>query len=1612
MNESSVASSEKSHRYSLNTDNIRHNINKDIMDFNETIETDTLFSLLEKITFDVGRVDFTSKWFSIFSLAISMIFLLLTSVGSSLFNQSIDQTNNYVVFIIEYITHLVPDSNDVLITLLVNLFISFLFISLINYNIYTLIQYKDNRYPSTQKLNFWIFISRCILPIFTCYFSYLLWKGVRLILQSHDRTLRLVYFIFGFFLSIADFLLLYLSDRIWQTTPIIRKNDYSQLWFGYCGFSFKIHVTISIIELTTQIAILVGGFKGTIIFLGVVCAISIFAIFWLIRNLPFIQPATCSMYVTVFMQCIIFSINPLLSYFLKSNISFIFVFDILGFIIIFFISRCIVARRSLSVVKVFNSLYTDHEESESELITLMAERNDRKKVDYSLLGLKYPYTVSLMMRVGYLYQMDDVTSLDFIKYAVDNFNNARIYYCAAQIAYELQTNLIYIGEVQKMCTSTSAIPNSQTFIKLFNELRQELLTQFNKPLLEGLHLAKKSGFQLKSIIGDFWGAVLKQKLENMADVITMITNARAKASNSYQRMLRDFPNSNIVLRETTAFYHNTMGDHIKAMECHILSKKGKEEENLTATSMMITTDTLLSTTTGGGGTVDKTFANRMDPSISAQEVFKNMPSGPSKCLTFVFVMTFLLMFVGPIITLTMGVFDMRSFTNTFDPVKVFSDALYAITRIPQLIRRYHLFLNGQIVPWTTEIGPVRGTNLEFIPASNCTPAIKKYVQRLRDLSVSMIRIAKTNSAIEKLLSAKDHKMKTKATVSEASSFEMLVLYTNMAENLLNISQDKWMTVNTTEEAEFIFDNVDELISAMKRVMTITNHNVIQRQDEFEMKADILHAIAWAVPVFIIIPFLLIVIKHLKLEINFILKLFFGFPKNEISILRWSMKAQNSKKKLKENENPEPKAQSALQSSITKSQTSEEVSNKTDASEQTIETLATTPRTHTGMYSKLIKSILLYTAISSTITSIGIVMYKSAMLDILNVSYGYVMATDSTATAIASYVWGQETFSRKPMNNKTLAEAKNLTWYYVNAITRTFDSFLYTSDDGMKAALLLDADVINAYVTSTSVNQVSDKFKPMHGFLHSVYFSLSCETQLRLLWETSYFIMNASDPTEYTFDQDNFTYQYEHLIFSHLDYCLTAGEKLLLSKTDQLETKHLYKMLLLFFSLFAVQFLYYFTFTISAFFAAKSHHSTVHGLMLLIPPEFLLKNQMVLKWISGSVNYKTYNKMRDSIKSKESSNISYDFIVNNSKSGLILMDADLKITQTNTTVCTMLKLEPQDLLGQNLIEILEKQLNDKEIKSVLHTLTSETNKMKSGRSKTQHCTVRSSIMDKSNQMMYLTLIVMGHSNSQNHEEESENRAPATSFSVIVVDSTAEHFQAALVASEKAKGEKLIESLLPPSIIKRMNEGETDITFEVQQATVLFTSIVAWSNLTQDMKATQVMSILNSLFIAYDEELHNFPAITKMKTIGHIYMCCGGLFSDSTVNSGQVVVEYAVKLLEIAQKVSKDLGINFQITVGVNTGGPIKCGILGVTRPVFDIIGDVVNVASRMNLHCLPGYVQISPTTYESIKYLNFNIKERGEIQVKGKGMMKTYVVSQGTPAVPGVGSAMNLAKSFV
>ena len=160
----------------------------------------------------------------------------------------------------------------------------------------------------------------------------------------------------------------------------------------------------------------------------------------------------------------------------------------------------------------------------------------------------------------------------------------------------------------------------------------------------------------------------------------------------------------------------------------------------------------------------------------------------------------------------------------------------------------------------------------------------------------------------------------------------------------------------------------------------------------------------------------------------------------------------------------------------------------------------------------------------------------------------------------------------------------------------------------------------------------------------------------------------------------------------------------------------------------------------------------------------------------------------------------------------------------------------------------------------------------------------------------------------------------------------------------------------------------------------------------------MENLSTIFARFDTICSNFPLITKIKLIGDVYMAAAGLFTqdEPPSNHASQIVQFGLDVLTALEDVNATLDSSLQVRIGVNTDGPLIAGVLGTDKPLFDIIGDPINVAARLQSTCIPGTVQISHTTYEVIREMNFNIEQRGEIYLKGKGKKMAYIVRQMQP----------------
>jgi class 3 adenylate cyclase len=202
------------------------------------------------------------------------------------------------------------------------------------------------------------------------------------------------------------------------------------------------------------------------------------------------------------------------------------------------------------------------------------------------------------------------------------------------------------------------------------------------------------------------------------------------------------------------------------------------------------------------------------------------------------------------------------------------------------------------------------------------------------------------------------------------------------------------------------------------------------------------------------------------------------------------------------------------------------------------------------------------------------------------------------------------------------------------------------------------------------------------------------------------------------------------------------------------------------------------------------------------------------------------------------------------------------------------------------------------------------------------------------------------------------------------------------------ESLLLNILPPSIAQRLREGEGVIADRFDEMTVLFADVVDFTPLSARRSATEVVGLLNSVFSAFDGLVERY-ALEKIKTVGDAYMVAGGLSPDGPADDAERVADMALEMIEAVDRVGAELGEPLAIRVGLHTG-PAVAGVIGIKKFIYDVWGDTVNTASRMESHGVPGRVQVTDTTYRRLRSTH-DFEPRGTIDVKGKGSIETYLL---------------------
>ena len=206
-------------------------------------------------------------------------------------------------------------------------------------------------------------------------------------------------------------------------------------------------------------------------------------------------------------------------------------------------------------------------------------------------------------------------------------------------------------------------------------------------------------------------------------------------------------------------------------------------------------------------------------------------------------------------------------------------------------------------------------------------------------------------------------------------------------------------------------------------------------------------------------------------------------------------------------------------------------------------------------------------------------------------------------------------------------------------------------------------------------------------------------------------------------------------------------------------------------------------------------------------------------------------------------------------------------------------------------------------------------------------------------------------------------------------------------ERDRAESLLMNILPESIAARLKKNPATIADDFEDSTILFADIVGFTKYTETATPAQLIALLNAIFTEFDDLSDKYSA-EKIKTIGDAYMAVSGVPIDRR-NHAELMADMALDMQEAVRRYNQTTGQAFQIRVGIHSG-PVIAGVIGKKKFAYDLWGDSVNTAARMESHGVPGEVQVTEATYSLLKG-KYHFEERGVIDIKGKGTMPVFLL---------------------
>jgi adenylate cyclase len=232
-----------------------------------------------------------------------------------------------------------------------------------------------------------------------------------------------------------------------------------------------------------------------------------------------------------------------------------------------------------------------------------------------------------------------------------------------------------------------------------------------------------------------------------------------------------------------------------------------------------------------------------------------------------------------------------------------------------------------------------------------------------------------------------------------------------------------------------------------------------------------------------------------------------------------------------------------------------------------------------------------------------------------------------------------------------------------------------------------------------------------------------------------------------------------------------------------------------------------------------------------------------------------------------------------------------------------------------------------------------------------------------------------------------------LSVFLLDITARRTVEEALRYQREQVEELLSSILPPKIAQQLHFGADIVADHFAEVTILFADLVNFTELASQTSPVELIRRLNQIFSMFDRITEDY-GLEKIKTIGDAYMVVGGV-PEPRADHAIAIAEMALAMQAAMTQFNQEQGTDFHLRIGINTG-PVIAGVIGTKKPSYDLWGDAVNIASRMESQGIAGSIQVTESTYQHL-HDRYRFENRGLIPVKGKGNMRTYLLQGQQPA---------------